>query len=80
MGDQMIPIIFYCIVSTIVTALFNRLGLKWYDREFSNLEGPPKFSFACVYGLFWPITLFFGGPVVLCYKLVNKAIDKFMKV
>lgn len=77
----MIPLFLYCLVATIVTASFNRLGLKWWHTHLENsYEAPPKIAFAIAYGVFWPITLFCGGPVVLVYKLVNKLIDKFTKV
>ena len=76
----MIPFLLYVFVATVVAALFNRLGLKWYEEEFRHCDGPPKIAFAITYGVFWPITLFFGAPVILTYKGVNKLVDKFTKV
>ena len=77
----MIMFTMYCIIATVVTAIFNNVGMPWWHNHFEGDPGaPPKLAFAVAYGVFWPITLFVGGPMVVCFKLTNKVLDKITKV
>lgn len=66
-------VIIYLCIAAMMFAILTKIypSTKWRGDEI-----PTNYTGQVFASLFWPFT----APAFLCYKLVNKALDKILKV
>lgn len=80
----MIGFILYCIIGVVVTAVCQRVVYKGVpldgSRPYPQMDTPPRMALSVPTGVLWPVAVGVALPVWACYKLVNKGLDKILKV